>query len=107
MTREHQFTIIGIAVAATGSAVGMAGVILQMNGYYGFRRLEFILNILRNFRAFVRGGKQAAGARMDATVRLAAAKGEDRVTTLLGLYCVMAGFLLQTIGSALMIWALF
>jgi hypothetical protein len=106
MSREHSLTLVGIAFATAGSALGAIGILLQMNGYFAFRWQEFPLHMVRNLGALLRSGPAAYRARVDATVRLATAQGEDRTITILGLYCVMAGFLLQTIGSLLMAGAL-
>jgi len=53
------------------------------------------------------GGIAGALSQLNVDSRLGEAKGEDRGKSLFGFYCVLFGFLLQMLGSALMLLALF
>ena len=96
MTSADCLNIVGIATTGLGSTVAMVGVYLQMNGYFAIRS-----------RDVGRKGKAAARQELDVAVKLGQAKGEDRVKSLIGFYFLLVGFLLQMVGSAFLIWALF
>jgi hypothetical protein len=107
MTPVDKLTIAGIAVTGVGSAVATVGVYLQMNGYFAFKARDFFEQILRIVRKLLLKGPSAARKQIDVAAQLAERSGEDRGKSLIGFYCVFLGFLLQMLGSALLIAALF
>jgi hypothetical protein len=107
MTLTDRLTIAGIVVTGAGSAVAMVGVYLQMNGYFDFETRDFFEQIYRVVRRLLLKGPSAARAEINVVARLAAPSEEDRGKSLIGFYCVFFGFLLQMLGSVLLVAALF
>jgi hypothetical protein len=96
-----------VILSAIGSSLGMVGIVLQTNAYYAFKSAQLFEHLFRVTRTLLRKGRAAARRQIDVTVTLAALKGEDRVKSLIGLYCVLFGFFLQLIGSLILILAIF
>jgi len=107
MTSADYLNIVGIATTGLGSTVAMVGVYLQMNGYFAIRSRDVLWQFLKILWKTGRKGKAAARQELDVAVKLGQAKGEDRVKSLIGFYFLLVGFLLQMVGSAFLIWALF
>jgi len=107
VTAADKLTIAGIVVTGVGSAVAMVGVYLQMNGYFAFKARDFFEQIFRVVRKLLLKGPSAARKQVDVAAQLAEWGGEDRGKSLIGFYCVFLGFLLQMLGSVLLVAALF
>jgi hypothetical protein len=84
----------------------MFGVILQTNGYYAFKWLQLFEHIFRVLRDLLLKGPRAAWKNVETTAGLAEKKGESRGKSLVGLYLVLFGFMLQFAGSVLMVLAI-
>jgi hypothetical protein len=103
MTISDKLNVIGFIVSGIGSSLGMIGIFKQTNAYYPFKPAQFIEHIYRIVRKYVREGTPGARAQVDTAAKLAERKGEDRGLSLIGLYFVFFGFLLQFLGSFLLL----
>ena len=96
----------GIVVTGLGSSLGMLGIFRQTNAYYAFRPTQFLEHLFRVGRRYLSKGKEAAIAEVYATVKLGEEKKEDRTRSLIGLYFVFVGFVVQLVGSIMLLAAL-
>jgi uncharacterized membrane protein len=97
--------LAGFFLAVLGSCIAMWGVFKQANEYHSDKskvRL-FLRSIFGICREFVVHGKGRASDLITQTVNKK--RAEDRVQSLIGLYAVFLGFLLQVAGSALLFLA--
>jgi hypothetical protein len=106
VTHADKINLAGVAVTAIGSALGMLGIIWQTNGYYSFQSLQVFGQLGRLLRLCMLGKFKMARAFLGLTAVAAEKIGEDRVKALLGLYFVLIGFFLQSLGSLLLIWGI-
>ncbi len=90
--------MVGFGLSAAGSALGVYGALQQANGYYAFRLREFPRHLWSLLQALRRGTAEARSY-LDVTLHLAKLAGEKRTRSFLGLYWVLAGFLLQMAGG--------
>jgi uncharacterized membrane protein len=104
MTLADKLNLWGIAVTFAGSAVAMCGAYLQVNGYFAIKTWEIPIQIVQVLSAVPQG--RALELLRD-YAKLGEVRKEDRAKSLLGFFLVLLGFLLQTIGAALMATALF
>jgi hypothetical protein len=107
MTFQDKLNFVGIIITGAGATLGMVGVFSQTNGYFAFRSTEIFDHLWRVFQTLRKEGKAKALEQIRATSKLAEARGENRVKSLIGLYLVLFGFFLQMIGSLILLGALF
>jgi hypothetical protein len=107
MSPADHLSIAGIVVTGAGSTIAMAGVCFQVNGYFAFKARDFSGQLFRVLRAWLFKGGDSARRQLVVAAKLAEERGEDRVRSLIGFYCVLLGFLFQMLGSALLFAALF
>jgi hypothetical protein len=107
MKTADNLTLAGIVVTATGSTLGVLGIILQTNGYYPFRWLDLFRHLFSLAREAISQGMPAAWKTLEVTAGLAERKGENRAKSLVGLYLVLLGFFLQLVGSILLAVGIF
>jgi hypothetical protein len=105
MTATDYLNIAGFVIAAAGSTVGMIGTFKQMNAYYPFKVRKFLDHLFRVTRKALSEGGPAAIQQVEATAKLGQRRGEDRASSLIGLYCVFCGFFLQVLGAFLLLLA--
>lgn len=106
MTTADVLNMCGIAVTGAGSTVAMVGVYYQMNGYFAIKPSNIFGQFLIVFRKLLKEGRSEALKQLNVDAKLGEAKSENRGKSLIGFYLVLAGFLLQMAGSALLIGAL-
>jgi hypothetical protein len=107
MTVGDKFNIVGIVLTGLGSTIAMVGIYKQTNGYFAFKSSDFFNQAFRILWKFVGKGRSAAIKQLQVAAALGKAKGEDRTKTLIGFYFVLFGFMLQMLGSACLLLALF
>jgi hypothetical protein len=107
MRLADKINLAGVLLTATGSTLGMFGVILQTNGYYAFKWLQLFKHIFLVAKDFCMKGPAGARNNIQTTVSLAQKKGENRGKSLIGLYLVLFGFSLQSLGSLLLVRGIF
>lgn len=86
-----------------GVILGVWGTLMICKPYYPFSTLGFVRRVLGVFWA-LRHGMEEALKLVEITSRLGAVNGEDRPKSLIGVYFVFFGFVLQAIGAVL--WCL-
>jgi hypothetical protein len=104
MTFPDRLNLMGVCITGAGSTIAMLGAFLQMNGYFAFKKLKLFSELRRIVWAFRKGTTNGRNR-----IRIAAGLAKDtesRPTSLVGFYCVLFGFFLQMLGSALMMWAI-
>jgi hypothetical protein len=107
MTPADKLNLCGIVVTGAGSTIAMVGVYFQMNGYFAIKPRNILGQLGTGIKKFFMEGPTAAMAQLNIDATLGGAKKEDRGKSLWGFYLVLFGFLLQMIGSAFLLWALF
>ena len=107
MTTADKMNIAGIALTCIGSTVAMAGVCFQTNGYFAVKPRHIFPQFFTVVWKGLRHGKNEAEKQLEVDARLGREKGEKHGIFLFGFYCVLFGFLLQMLGSGLLILALF
>ena len=90
--------ILAFVLTAVGSALGMYGAFKQANAYYPFKMRRFVEHIARVWWAR-RINREEVLKQIAATAELGQQRGEDRVQSLIGLYCLFSGFFLQLAGA--------
>jgi hypothetical protein len=101
MVSPRTFNLIAFAATVVGSGIGMFGALMQANAYYPFRITQFASHISRVFVKWLTEGKEAAFRQVHTSAKLGEARGERRDKSLVGLYLVFCGFLLNLVGAAL------
>lgn len=99
MRLADKLNLTGVAFTATGSALGMFGILLQTNGYYAFKWFGLFRHLYLVLKDLVLKGPSTAWRTVRATAHLAGRKGENRGKSLIGLYLILFGFLLQLLGA--------
>jgi len=107
MTLADKLNIAGIVATGVGSTVAMAGVYLQMNGYFAIKTRDIFGQLIQIMCIFLSQGKARALEQLNVDAKLGQGRAENRGKSLLGFYCVLVGFLLQMLGSGLLFGALF
>jgi hypothetical protein len=107
MTLADKLNLCGILLTGAGSTVAMVGVFFQMNGYFAIKWRHIPAQLWTVFAKMRSGSFAGALSQLNIDARLGETKKEDRGKSLFGFYCVLFGFLLQMLGSALLFWALF
>lgn len=107
MTLTDTLNVLGIVVTGAGSTIAMVGVYYQMNGYFAIKPRNIFGQLWTVVKKLRREGADAALAQLNLDAKLGEAKSENRGKSLIGFYLVLFGFLLQMIGSALLLYALF
>ena len=107
MTPADKLNLCGILVTGAGSTIAMVGVFFQMNGYFAIKWRDIPAQLWTVFAKMRSGGIVGAISQLSVDARLGETKKEDRGKSLFGFYCVLFGFLLQMLGSMLLLWALF
>jgi len=107
VTTQDKLNIAGIGLTCLGSTVATVGVYFQMNGYFAVKPLDILVQIVALVGRFVSKGPTGVRGQLSIDAGLGHAKGEKHGITLFGFYCVLLGFLLQMLGSAFLILALF
>jgi hypothetical protein len=83
-----------------GVLSGLYGTYLMTQSYHPFEPWGFVCHICRYMWKLIREGKPEARKYLQDTINTAAG-GEDRSTSLRGIYYLFASFLLQSTGSLL------
>ncbi len=92
--------VIGFAVTALGSSLGIWGALMQANAYYPFRISQFAEHFARVFKkAIAAWSVEEALKQIRISARLGEDRKEDRAKSLIGLYFVFCGFFLNMIGA--------
>ena len=103
MIAADRLNLAGFLIASSGSVLGMAGALKQANAYYPFKAWPLAVHALKvTVRSIFR---RNVSDEIKTAAKLAEAKHEDRVKSLQGLYWLFCGFLLQLVGSAMLLLA--
>jgi len=96
---------VGLGATGVGSVLGMAGILKQTNAYYPFRPWQLVGHM---FEVAVRClFTRSAFGEVSAAAKLTAKREEDRAKSLVGLYFVFFGFVLQLFGASLLFAGVF
>ena len=90
----------GPSITLLGVIVGVMGTLMICKPYHPFSYLAFVRHLLGVIWAFRRGAEEATRLIRIAS-QLGAVNEEDRANSLMGVYVVFFGFVLQAIGAVL------
>ena len=87
-------------MTVAGSSLGVWGALLQANAYYPFKIRNLPGHLWLVLSDLATKGQAAALRQIDVAAKLGEGRGEQRTKSLLGLYLVLCGFLLNLVGAA-------
>ena len=80
MKLSDEITLAGVIVTASGSTLGMFGILLQTNGYYAFKWLQLFKEMFLVAKHFFSSGPADAWRNIQVVVGLAEKKGRTEAS---------------------------